>query len=115
MSNCLSGPIAWLLYPVTAAVMVFILAPLLVTVAISVSDTPYVVFPPRGFTLAWYAKVLQDADFQASLGFSCLLAVGATLGALLLGIPAAFAVIAISFPDAMPCPPRCCRRWCFRC
>ena len=80
MNNRLSGPIAWLLVPVTAAMMIFILAPLLVTVAISISDTPYVVFPPRGFTLNWYAKVLQDADFQASLAFSILLAVGATAG-----------------------------------
>jgi putative spermidine/putrescine transport system permease protein len=98
MNNRLSGPIAWLLFPVTAAMMIFILAPLLVTVAISISDTPYVVFPPRGFTLNWYAKVLQDADFQASLVFSSLLAVGATLGALLLGIPAAFAVARHRFP-----------------
>ena len=83
MSNCLSGPIAWLLYPVTAAVMVFILAPLLVTVAISVSDTPYVVFPPRGFTLAWYAKVLQGRGFPGvvlAASVACLPSV-ATLGA----------------------------------
>ena len=98
MSNRLSGPIAWLLFPITTATMIFILAPLLVTVAISISDTPYVVFPPRGFTLDWYAKVMQDADFQASLAFSYLLAVGATLGALLLGVPAAFAVVRHQFP-----------------
>ncbi len=98
MSNRLSGPIAWLLFPITTAMMIFILAPLLVTVAISISDTRYVVFPPRGFTLNWYMKVLQDADFQASLAFSCLLAVGATLGALLLGVPAAFAVVRHQFP-----------------
>jgi ABC-type spermidine/putrescine transport system permease subunit II len=42
--------------------------------------------------------VLQDTDFQASLAFSSLLAVGATLGALLLGIPAAFAVARHRFP-----------------
>ena len=98
MSNRLSGPVACLLFPVTAAMTVFILAPLLVTVAISFSDTPYVVFPPRGFTMSWYAKVLQDSDFQTSLSFSSLLAVGATSGALLLGVPAAFAVARHQFP-----------------
>jgi hypothetical protein len=98
MSNRLSGPVACLLFPVTAAMMVFILAPLLVTVAISFSDTPYVVFPPRGFTMSWYAKVLQDSDFQTSLSFSIVLAVGATSGALLLGVPAAFAVARHQFP-----------------
>ena len=67
MSTELRGGLAWLLLPVTALVMVFILAPLVVTVAMSISDSPYVVFPPRGFTLGWYAKILQDPDFQASL------------------------------------------------
>jgi putative spermidine/putrescine transport system permease protein len=98
MSNRLGGPITWLLVSVTDAMVIFILAPLLVTVAISISDTPYVVFPPRGFTLNWYAKVLRDADFQASLSFSFVLAVAATLGALLLGVPAAFAVTRHRFP-----------------
>jgi putative spermidine/putrescine transport system permease protein len=98
MTHRLGGPIAWLLFPVTAAMMIFILAPLLVTVAISFSDTEYVVFPPRGFTLGWYGKVLQDPDFQASLAFSAGLAVAATLGAMLLGVPAAFAVTRHAFP-----------------
>jgi putative spermidine/putrescine transport system permease protein len=94
----LRGPIGWLLIPVTLAVLAFILAPLLVTVAISISDTPYVVFPPRGFTLTWYLKILQDPDFQASLTFSAALATGATLGALSLGVPAAFAIARHRFP-----------------
>jgi putative spermidine/putrescine transport system permease protein len=98
MSNHLTGPIVWLLFSVTAAMAIFILAPLLVTIAISISDTAYVVFPPRGFTLGWYAKVLQDADFQESLSFSFMLAVAATSGALLLGVPAAFAVTRHQFP-----------------
>ncbi len=40
MSGRLNGPAAWLLYPITVAVMIFILAPLLVTVAISVRALP---------------------------------------------------------------------------
>src|SRR5271168_3767610 len=82
----------------TAAMVVFILAPLLVTVAISISDTQFVVFPPRGFTLRWYAKAMADPDFQDSLSFSFTLAVAVTAGALLLGVPAAFAVTRHQFP-----------------
>jgi putative spermidine/putrescine transport system permease protein len=98
MSMRLGGPTACLLFPIVAAVTIFILAPLAVTIAMSVSDTPYVVFPPRGFTLAWYAKVLQDNDFRASLLFSILLAVSTTAGALVLGVPAAFAIVRHRFP-----------------
>src|SRR5882757_7658800 len=98
MSAELRSPLAWLLLPVTGLVMAFILAPLVVTVAMSISDTPYVVFPPRGFTFSWYAKVLQDPDFQESLNFSFMLAVAVTCCALMLGAPAAFAITRHQFP-----------------
>jgi putative spermidine/putrescine transport system permease protein len=92
MSSRLTGPAAWLLIPITAAAMVFILAPLVVTIAISLSNTAFVAFPPRGFTLQWYQKVVCDPEFLASLAFSAGLAIAATCGAMLLGVPAAFAV-----------------------
>ena len=98
MSARLSGPLAWLLAPITVAAMFFILAPLLVTVAISVGTSQFAAFPPRGFTLDWYAQVLRDPDFQESLGFSTALAIGATAGALALGVPAAFALARHDFP-----------------
>lgn len=98
MSNRLTGPLAWLLVPITATVMIFILAPLVVTVAISVSDTAFVAFPPRGFTLKWYEKVFCDPEFLGSLAFSAGLALAATLGAMSLGVPAAFAVARHQFP-----------------
>ena len=98
MSNRLAGPLAWLLFPITATVMVFILAPLVVTVAISISDTAFVAFPPRGFTIRWYEKVLSDPEFLGSLAFSAGLALAATSGAMLLGVPAAFAVVRSRFP-----------------
>src|SRR5947209_11232600 len=110
MSTELRSPLIWLLLPVTGLVMVFILAPHVVTVAMSISDSPYVVFPPRDFTLCWYTKILQDPDFQASLGFSTTLALGDTAGALLLGVPAAFAVIRHEFPGRPPPRRLRCRR-----
>ena len=60
MSSRLQGPLVWLLVPVTAAMLIFTLAPLAVTVAISFSDTAFVVFPPRGFTMRWYGQILHD-------------------------------------------------------
>jgi putative spermidine/putrescine transport system permease protein len=98
VSGRLSGPMAWLLYPITIAVMSFILAPLLVTVAISLTDSEYIQFPPHGITLSWYGKVIRDPDFIASLIFSLTLALAATTGAVCLGMPAAFAVVRHRFP-----------------
>ena len=65
MSGRLTGPLAYAATIVTAAMLVFILAPLVVTVAISVGTSQFAAFPPRGFTLDWYAKVIADPDFQA--------------------------------------------------
>src|SRR2546430_8695065 len=87
-----------MLYPVKAVVMLFVLAPLLVIVAMSVSDTAFATFPPKGFTLGWYVRVLHDRDFLAAVGFSALLAIAATRGALLLGTPAAFALVRCRVP-----------------
>ena len=97
MSGRLQGPAAWLLVSVTLVMMLFILAPLLVTIATSISDTQYIIFPPRGFTLQWYGKALQDQDFLAAMWFSTVLALAATIGALLLGVPAAFALVRCDF------------------
>ncbi|HEX3954045.1 MAG TPA: ABC transporter permease [Stellaceae bacterium] len=96
--NRLAGPIGWLLLPLTGAMMLFILAPLLVTITLSISDSAYVMFPPHGFTLRWYGKALADPDFQAAMWFSTTLAIAATAAALALGVPAAFAVVRCEFP-----------------
>jgi hypothetical protein len=98
MNRRLTGPGAWTLYFITAMLMVFILAPLAVVVAMSVSDSYFVSFPPQGFTLKWYVQILQDRDFLAALKLSCLLALSTTIGSLLLGVPAAIALTRASFP-----------------
>jgi putative spermidine/putrescine transport system permease protein len=99
----LTGGMAWLLYPVAGAAMMFVLAPLLVIVAMSFSASAFATFPPKGFSLDWYGAVLADRDFLSALGFSAALAGAATAGALGLGMPAAFALTRYTVPgsDAM--------------
>ena len=92
-----------LAYVATAAMMLFILAPLAVTAVVSLSDSPFVVFPPRGLTLRWYVQVLANPEFLHALAFSLLLALAATSGSLLLGTPAAFALSRGRFPGRAAC------------
>ncbi len=89
---------ALFLYAMTAGTLLFIAAPLLVVMSLSVSDTMFVAFPPKGFTLGWYGKVIHDPDFRSSLSYSLWLAASATAGALLLGLPAAFALVRFPVP-----------------
>ncbi len=69
---------------VLAAVAIFL--PLLLTLYLSVFDETIIVFPPHGYTLAWYAQILPQ--FGGALRTSLLAALAATACSLLLGVPA---------------------------
>lgn len=85
----MSGGVGMPLRIVVAIILLAVVAPLVVPVLMSVSDTPFIVFPPRGFTLRWYGEVLADPEAQASFLFSLELAAVVTLISLALGIPCA--------------------------
>ncbi len=65
---------------------VAIFLPLVLTLYLSVFDETLIQFPPRGYTLAWYARIIPN--FGAALATSLELAVVATLLSLAFGIPA---------------------------
>jgi len=55
-------------------------------------------FPPRGFTLRWFAAAAAREDVVAAIGLSARIALLATLAALLLGTLAALALARRGFP-----------------
>lgn len=76
----------------TTAAVIWLLGPLIVIVAGSVTEAPYVTFPPEGFTLKWYQQLMGRADFLHSFIDSIVLATVATVLAVLLGSVAALAL-----------------------
>ncbi len=60
--------------------------PLLLTLYLSVFDEKLILFPPRGYTLEWYAAILPN--FVKPIVTSIELGAAAVVGSLLLGIPA---------------------------
>src|SRR5580698_6505587 len=60
--------------------------PLLLTLYLSVFDEQLILFPPRAYTLNWYAAI--PATFGAPIWISLKLGFTATAGSLLLGVPA---------------------------
>jgi len=84
---------AWILYAITAAMMIFIMAPLLLVMAVSVSDSYFVTFPPQGFHPEMVRQGARDRDFIDAMQLSILLALGTTAGSLLFGVPASFALV----------------------
>ena len=55
-------------------------------------------FPPQGLSLKWVVKVFVIESFRASFGVSMFLAIGGTLTALLLGVPAAYGLTRYRVP-----------------
>jgi putative spermidine/putrescine transport system permease protein len=104
MNRRLGGPLAWLLALITAAMMVFILAPLVVTVAISVGTSQFAAFPPRGFHARWYAAGSGRSRFPGIARLQH--GPGARRDdreRCVLGVPAAFALARHEFPGAVRC------------
>jgi putative spermidine/putrescine transport system permease protein len=72
-----------------ALVLLFLMAPLLIIILASFSPTPIVRFPPRGFSLEWYANIFTSStNFLSGLGNSLKVAVIATALDIVLGVAA---------------------------
>ncbi len=80
------------LFFVTLLVYIFLIGPLLVIMAASFSDTTYLTFPGQGFTLKWYEQILKVKTFGNAAKYSIIIAFAATFLALVLGLPAAYAL-----------------------
>lgn len=81
-----------------AVIYLFILAPVIIVLAISFSGTSSIEFPPTSFSLRWVEKFLTQPELVSALGLSIVLAVLASLSSLVLGGAAAFAIVRGSFP-----------------
>ena len=80
-----------------AAMLVFLLAPLVVVMAASLSAGGYLVFPPQGLSPKWYAEVLGDRRWQEALTTSFIIAIISTSIAVPLGTAGAIALTRFRF------------------
>jgi putative spermidine/putrescine transport system permease protein len=55
-------------------VLIFLLAPVLLVIPMSFSETRYLKFPPTGMTLAWYSEYFHSPTWLAATGRSLLVA-----------------------------------------
>ncbi|WP_181832503.1 ABC transporter permease [Bosea caraganae] len=77
--------------------VLFILAPLVVVVGSSFEPRELLRFPPQGLSLRWYYQALNSDLFVGAAWNSLIIAIFATLGALLLGVPAAYGLARFDF------------------
>jgi putative spermidine/putrescine transport system permease protein len=78
--------------------IVYLLFPVIVVVTISLSSATYLNFPPPGFSLQWYQKLLNDPEWLSAFWVTVKVGVMASLLATLVGVPAAFALVRHAIP-----------------
>jgi putative spermidine/putrescine transport system permease protein len=79
-------------------VYVYLLAPILIVIPVSFSSATYLVFPPRGFSLRWYANFFSLRELTDALALSVRLALAVTVAATTIGTMAAFALVRYRVP-----------------
>lgn len=87
--------------PVTLGlVLLFLIGPFAIIIAASFSAGETLAFPPEGFSFKWIIKVFTVESFRESFAVSMFLAIGGTFAALLLGVPASYAMSRYRLPFA---------------
>lgn len=80
---------AILLRIAAAAVLIFLIAPILAILPLSVNDSEFLTYPMRGFTMRWYEGVFASDKWRLAVANSFLIGLPATLIATVLGTLAA--------------------------
>ncbi len=81
-----------------AALYLFLLAPILLTIAMSFSNDPVIAFPADSWGIGAYVALMQNQQFTAAFGVSFVIAVAVVLLCIAAGVPAAYAIVFHSFP-----------------
>jgi putative spermidine/putrescine transport system permease protein len=79
-------------------VYAYLLAPVVIVVAIAFSGTDSLAFPPRSLSLRWFAKFVGEPELMDALVLSLVIAIAASVVSLLLGGIAAFGIVRGAFP-----------------
>ncbi|KAF0995320.1 ABC transporter permease [Geobacillus sp. TFV-3] len=78
--------------------IIYILIPLVVTIPASLTSANYPSFPPKGFSLQWYTKLLERPEFVEAFWNSVKFAFLASLFSVLLGTLGALAIAKYDIP-----------------
>ncbi len=82
----------------TAVVLIFLMAPLVVVFPMSLSSSPYLQFPPPGWSLRWYSQYLNDSTWIDATLRSIKVAFATTVLATLLGTALSFSLVRGRYP-----------------
>ncbi len=79
-------------------VVVYAVAPILVGASVSVTAGDFLVFPPEGFSLRWYANLAAEPRWRAAFANSLIIALLCTVIATAIGTLTAYGIATIAGP-----------------
>lgn len=83
----------WALWGWTGLVLLYLVLPILVVLPMSLSSERYLEFPPPGLSLRWYQELLSSVEWTSAIANSFKVALPVALLSVLLGTPAAYALV----------------------
>jgi putative spermidine/putrescine transport system permease protein len=83
----------WLFYLLCGAIFVFLVLPVFVIIPISFSPARFLQFPPRGFSLQWYAEYFGSRNWVYATVRSFQVGILTMVIATILGTLASFAIV----------------------
>ena len=87
-------------YAFVALTMLLLLAPLVVVIGVSVSESQFIAFPPNRLSLAWYRSVLSSDAYLRAAALSLQIALMVTASATVIGGAAAIALHRRNLPGS---------------
>jgi putative spermidine/putrescine transport system permease protein len=83
---------------VTALLLMFLVAPMIIVVIISFSSAPFLTFPPPGFSMQWYRNLFADSAWADSLTTSVEIVIPTGVLAMTIGTAAALGLARSRIP-----------------
>lgn len=93
-----TGVWMWLFYGYCALLFAFLTLPMVIVALLSFSASPYLVFPPPGFSLRWYHAYFADPIWIAATIRSLKVALVTMAAATILGTLLAFSLVRGRYP-----------------
>lgn len=87
----------WPLTIVTTLILVFLAAPLFFLIPVSFTESPFVEWPPRGFSWQWYDRYVSSPVWREATVRSIVVGLATAVLSLLVGVPAAFGLSRAKF------------------
>ncbi|MCL2891666.1 ABC transporter permease subunit [Brenneria tiliae] len=76
-----------------SGLLLLLLLPMLVVVLLSFSGAAYLTFPPPSYSWRWWLALAEDRNWLDALWFSVKISVLASVTALIVGVPYAYAIV----------------------